>query len=55
MIKGLFSIPYANILTVVVFDKMGSKKKICKVETKSVYSGVADYPTIFSTFKYCYL
>lgn len=40
-LKGLFFIPYATLLTVVVFDKMGfkkkgkkSKRKFCKAEKK---------------------
>lgn len=56
-LKGLFFIPYATLFTVVVFDKMGvkteKKRQFCKAENinRSVYTGVADYPTILSTFK----
>lgn len=53
MIKGLLPIPYANILTVAVFDKWDFKKQFAEQKTKrSVYTGVAGYPTTFSTFKY---
>lgn len=58
--KGLLFIPYATLFTVVKGWGWGLKKKkirqFCTAENKvSVYTGVADYPTILSTFKYCCL